>query len=91
MIRTHRDFATTTLPRLAYANPSIRFTVDRKPNPRTKAKDPEIIKRAEDAAAEESASAEAKKERRTPKMVVEFGEFRIGFRSAMLLSQLQTD
>ena len=70
----YRDFATTTLPRLAYANPSIRFTVDRKPNPRTKAKDPEIIKRAEDAAAEESASGEAKKKRRTPKIVVEFGE-----------------
>jgi hypothetical protein len=69
----------------------IRFTVDRKPNPRTKAKDPEIIKRAEDAAAEESASGEAKKERRTPKMVIEFGESCKKSRNPVILSQSQTD
>ena len=72
-INTHRQFTSTTLPRLAYSNPAIKFHVDRKPSSRTKAKDPEIQERATKAAEEESKGSKEKAERRTPRMTIEFG------------------
>jgi hypothetical protein len=73
-INTHRQFTSTTLPRLAYSNPTVRFHVDRKPSSRTKAKDPEIQERATKAAEEESKGSKEKAERRTPRMTIEFGK-----------------
>jgi hypothetical protein len=73
-MKTRRQFTSTTLPRLAYSNPTVRFHVDRKPSSRTKAKDPEIQERATKAAEEESKGSKEKAERRTPRMTIEFGK-----------------
>ncbi|KAH8088283.1 hypothetical protein HD553DRAFT_306053 [Filobasidium floriforme] len=69
-----KQFTSTTLPRLAYSNPTVKFHVDRKPSSRTKAKDPEIQERATKAAEEESKGSKEKAERRTPRMTIEFAE-----------------
>ncbi|KAJ9126371.1 hypothetical protein QFC24_002108 [Naganishia onofrii] len=44
------DFISKVAPRLAYANPAISFDIKHQPNPKTKAKDPELQKRAEESA-----------------------------------------
>ncbi|GHJ89794.1 hypothetical protein NliqN6_6196 [Naganishia liquefaciens] len=61
------EFIKKIAPRLAYVNPSVEFTISHRPTPSTKAKDPELQKRAE--AAKEEIARQGGVE---PTMTVEF-------------------
>lgn len=46
----NRDFISKVAPRLAFANPAVTFDIKHQPTPVTKAKDPELQKRAQESA-----------------------------------------
>ncbi|KAJ9118252.1 hypothetical protein QFC22_004162 [Naganishia vaughanmartiniae] len=62
------DFISKVAPRLAYANPAISFDIKHQPNPKTKAKDPALQKRAEESAKQIEATGMA------PTLTVDFHE-----------------
>lgn len=62
----NRDFISKVAPRLAYANPSVNFDIKHRSTPVTKAKDPELQKRAEESAKQIQETGTA------PSLTVEF-------------------
>ncbi|KAI5452576.1 hypothetical protein NCC49_000737 [Naganishia albida] len=60
------DFISKVAPRLAYANPSVNFDIKHRSTPVTKAKDPELQKRAEESAKQIQETGTA------PSLTVEF-------------------